>query len=92
MGRVYIEEKERTDEVEFVVENPPQLRLFLVGVFQKFGPVDGLGVPPWTAHPTEQLMLVYLAHLLRPLLLGRRVVFRRPGFAVVRRVCWQGPP
>lgn len=63
-----------------MVENPPQLRLFLVGVFQKLGPVDGLGVPLWTAHPVQQLVFVYLAHLLRPLRLGRRIVVRRGVF------------
>jgi len=93
-GTAYIEEG-GTDEVEFVVENAPQLRLFLVGVFQKLGPVDGLGVTVWTAHAAEQLVLVYLAHLLRPLRLGRRVVFRRRCAAcapAVGRVRWQGPP
>jgi len=87
--------REGTDEVEFVVENPPQLRLFLVGIFEKLGPVDGLGVPLWTSHPTEQLVLVNLAHLLRPFRLGRRVVFvfrRRVFGAGVRRVRWQGAP
>lgn len=75
-----IHKREGTDEVEFVVKNPPQLRLFLVGVFQKLGPVDGLGVALWTSHPTEQLVFVYLAHLLRPFRLGRRIVFRRGVF------------
>lgn len=78
-----------------MVENPPQLRLFLVCVFEKLGPVDWLGVAVWTTHPTEELVLVYVAHLLGPFRLGRRVVFRRRMFGGGRggRVLrWQGSP
>ena len=48
------------------MENAPQPRLLLIRILEEVNPVDGLGVPVWAAHLAEQLMLVYLVHLLHP--------------------------